>query len=132
MKKLFISIAMMLFASQIAIAENTDLVSKWYSALETSNREVFKELLADDAVLNLNPLEITQTKAEYIEALDNWDIVAKDLTLIIKDVNSNGETKVAANVCYRFSGNSFLNEERFVFLDGKITNFTQNRRQDEC
>lgn len=132
MKKLLISIAMMLMASQTAIAENTDLVSKWYSALKTSNQGIFEELLADDAVLNINPLEITQTKAEYIEALDNWEEVAKDLTLIMKGINSTGETTVTAMVCYRFSENSSLNEERFVFLDGKITNFSQNKRSDEC
>lgn len=132
MKKLLISIAMMLMASQTAIAENTDLVSKWYSALKTSNQAIFEELLADDAVLNINPLEITQTKAEYIEALDNWEEVAKDLTLIMKGINATGETTVVAMVCYKFTENTALNEERFVFLDGKITNFTQSKQNDEC
>lgn len=123
---------MMLMASQTAIAENADLVSKWYSALKTSNQAMFQELLADDAVLNINPLEITQTKAEYIEALDNWKEVAKDLTLIIKGITPTGETTVRAMVCYKFTENSALNEELFVFLDGKITSFTQNKQSDEC
>lgn len=132
MKKLLISIAMILFASQTAIAENADLVSKWYSALKTSNQTIFNELIAEDAVLEINPLEITQTKSEYIEALDNWEEVAKDLTLIIKGIRSTGETTVRAMVCYKFSENSFMNEELFVFLDGKITSFSQNKRSDEC
>lgn len=132
MKKLLISIAMMLFASQTAIAENTELVSKWYSALKTSNEAMFKELIADDATLELNPLEVTQTKAEYIAALNNWEATAKDLTLIMKGVKSTGETTVRAMVCYKFPESSSLNEERFVILDGKITNFSQNTRSDEC
>jgi len=132
MKKLLISIAMMLFASQTAIAENTELVSKWYSALKTSNEAMFKELIADDATLEINPLEVTQTKAEYIAALNNWEAKAKDLTLIMKGVKSTGETTVRAMVCYKFPETSSLNEERFVFLDGKITNFSQNTRSDEC
>ena len=132
MKKLLISITMMLMASQTAIAENADLVSKWYSALKTSNQAMFQELLADDAVLNINPLEITQTKAEYIEALENWKEVAKDLTLIIKGISPTGETTVRAMVCYKFTENSTLNEELFVFLDGKITNFSQKKRGDKC
>lgn len=132
MKKLLISITMMLMASQTAIAENADLVSKWYSALKTSNQAMFQELLADDAVLNINPLEITQTKAEYIEALENWKEVAKDLTLIIKGIKPTGETTVRAMVCYKFTENSTLNEELFVFLDGKITNFSQKKRGEEC
>lgn len=132
MKKLLISIAMMLFASQTAIAENTELVSKWYSALKTSNEAMFKELIADDATLELNPLEVTQTKAEYIAALNNWEATSKDLTLIMKGVKSTGETTVRAMVCYKFPETSSLNEERFVILDGKITNFSQNTRSDEC
>ena len=132
MKKLLISITMLLMASQTAVAENADLASKWYSALKTSNQVIFEELLADDAVLNINPLEITQTKAEYIEALDNWREVAKDLTLIIKRLKPTGETTVRALICYKFSQNSSLNEELFVFLNGKITSFTQNKQSDEC
>lgn len=119
-------------ASQTAIAENTDLVSKWYSALKTNNQTSFKELIANDAVLTLNPIEAIQTKAEYITALDTWADTAKDLTLIMKGVNDTGETTVTANVCYKFSESSYLNEELFVFLDGKITSFTQNRKNDAC
>lgn len=132
MKRLLTSAAVFLFTAQSALAANTDLVAQWYSALKTSNPEIFKELIADDATLDLRPLEITQTKAEYIEALDNWEDIAKDLTLIMKGVNSTGETTVTANVCYKFSENSFLNEEQFVFLDGKITSYTQLRQKDEC
>lgn len=132
MKKLLIAISVMLFASKTAFAENTDLATKWYSALKTSNQAIFKELIADDATLEINPLEITQTKAEYIATLDNWEETTKDLTLIMKGINASGETTVTAIVCYRFSENSYLNEERFVFLDDKITSFSQNRKTDEC
>lgn len=132
MKRLLLSATVLFFTAQSAIAADTELVAKWYSALKTSNRETFKELLADEATLDLKPLEITQTKAEYIEALDNWEDVAKDLTLIMKGVNSTGETTASANVCYKFSENSFLNEELFIFLDGKVTSYTQNRLKDEC
>ncbi len=132
MKRLLTTAAVFLFTAHSALAADTSLVSEWYGALKTSNRTVFEKLLATDATIDLKPLEITQSKAEYIEALDNWEDVAKDLTLIMKGVKSTGETTATANVCYRFSENSFLNEEQFVFLDGKITSFTQVRKKDEC
>lgn len=132
MKKLMLTTAIMMFASHVAQAADTELVNKWYGALKTSNRAVFQELIANDAVLEINPLEITQTKGEYIEALDNWEDVAEDLTLIMKGVNSRSETTAVAMVCYKFSQNSFLNEERFEFLDNKVIKYSQIRRQDEC
>ena len=132
MRRLLLSATLLLFTAHSAIAADIALVSKWYGALKTSNREVFKELLANDAILDLKPLEIEQTKAEYIESLDNWEEAAENLTLIMKGVNSTGETTAKATVCYRFSENSFLNEESFVFLGGKITKFTQARLKDEC
>ncbi len=132
MKRLLISTAILMFASQAAIAADRELVAKWYSALKTSNTGTFNELLADDATIDLKPLEITQTKVEYIAALDNWEDVAKDLTLIMKGVNSTDETTATAIVCYKFSENSFLNKEEFVIIDEKITSFSQTRQKDEC
>ena len=77
MRRLLLSAALLLFTAHSAIAADTELVSKWYSTLKT--------------------------KAEYIESLDNWKGVTENLTLIMKGVNSTGET----TVCYKFSENSF-------------------------
>jgi len=132
MKRLLLTTAITIFTTTSSFADTMALVNQWYGAIKTSNRAVFKEMIAEDASIEIRPLEITQTKSEFIEALDTWEEITDDLTLIIKGSGATGETTAQAMVCYRFSENSYLNEETFTFLDGKITAHTQTRREDEC
>jgi len=132
MKRLLLTTVITIFTTTNVFADNMALVNQWYGAMKTSNRAVFQEMLAADASIEIRPLEITQTKSEFIEALDNWEEITGDLTLIIRGSGATGETSAQARVCYRFSENSYLNEENFTFLDGKVTGYIQTRLEDEC
>jgi len=130
MKQLIIA-ALLTIIPAIANAEGASLIDQWYTALKTSDRASFAELLSEDAKIDLNDLGISQTKAEFIEALDNWEDVASDLTLTYtaQDINA---TRVTAEVCYKFSAGSFTNLETFTFAEGRIINQIQEKMKDGC
>ena len=63
-----------------ASAQNS-LLDRWYTALFDVNRVAIADLLADDAVITLEDLGVTQTRAEFIEALDEWEEAVENANL---------------------------------------------------
>jgi hypothetical protein len=70
----------LLLPVSLALAQNS-LLDRWYTALFDVNRLAIADLLADDAVITLEDLGVTQTKAEFIEALDEWEDAIKNANL---------------------------------------------------
>jgi hypothetical protein len=53
------------------------LLERWYAALFDADREAISELLSDDATIRLEDLGVTQTKTEFIAALDEWEEIVQ-------------------------------------------------------
>lgn len=116
-----------------ARAEN-DILERWYTALFDVDREALSELLAEEAVIQLEDLGVTQTKAEYIASLDEWEEIARNTNFAWQiDAEAPQEADQAtALVCYQFPDNDLMMREIFSFGDGKITGSVQSTVGDTC
>lgn len=50
----------------------TEPINHWYQALGTNDAEMLDSNLAGNAEIELRDLEITLTKEEFIDSLDQW------------------------------------------------------------
>lgn len=112
----------------------SSLLDRWYTALFDVNRVAITDLLADDAVIELEDLGVTQTKAEFIESLDEWEDVVKDANLAwqLEEGTEADVTKASVLVCYQFPDNEMMIREVFGFRDTKIISSVQTTVGDSC
>lgn len=117
----------------VATAQNT-LLDRWYTALFDVNRVAIADLLAEDVIINLEDLGVTQTKAEFIESLDEWEDVAKNANLAwqLEEDAEVGPNEASVLVCYQFPDNEMMIREVFGFSDSKITSSVQTTVGDSC
>ncbi|MEZ5873038.1 MAG: hypothetical protein R3D32_14595 [Nitratireductor sp.] len=124
-----------LFGSSTTISASQsplpDPVDTWYEALQSADRETFDQIIAEAAVIELKYLDISQTKDEFIESMDNWEEIADSVTIETKTVTS-GNGNITVDVCYRFPDNERLNSESFVFSDGLIRSSVQELKAETC
>ncbi len=123
--------------SAVSVAESkgqyslSPVVQRWFQALTTVDRREFNKLLAEDAKIELRDLGITQTKAEFIEALDNWEDATKGAILLTRPLTSIGGKDVI-ETCYRFEENEQLNRETYISSQEVITSVIQELIGDKC
>ncbi|TWG94954.1 uncharacterized protein DUF4440 [Mesorhizobium sp. J18] len=112
-------------------AGDADIISAWYEALTAVDRERLAELLADDARIQLDDLGVEQSKAEFIEALDEWEAAADgaDIRYRIEDERMG---QVTVNICYDFPNNDVLMRELFRIEADKIQENVQSNISDNC
>lgn len=129
--------SLLVFAAVLPVAaagaQNT-LLDRWYTALFDLNRVAIADLLADDVVISLEDLGVTQTKAEFIEGLDEWEEVVKDANLAwqLEDGTEADATEASVLVCYQFPDNELLIREVFGFRKSKIISSVQTTVGDSC
>ena len=116
-----------------ALAQNS-LLDRWYTALFDVNRVAIADLLADDAVIALEDLGVTQTRAEFIEALDEWEEAVENANLAwqLEAGTEADATKASVLVCYQFPDNETMIREVFGFRDSKIVSSVQTTVGDSC
>ncbi|MBV1761105.1 nuclear transport factor 2 family protein [Hoeflea sp.] len=116
-----------------AVAQ-TPLLERWYTAMFDVNRVAIADLLADDAVVTLEDLGISQTKAEYLEALDEWEDIVKTANFAwqVEEDATADDTRATVLVCYQFPDNELMIREAFTFRDGKIISSVQTTVSDSC
>ena len=117
----------------LASAQNT-LLDRWYTALFDVNRVAIADLLAEDVIINLEDLGVTQTKAEFIESLDEWEDVVKNANLAwqLEEVAEVGPNEASVLVCYQFPDNEMMIREVFGFRGSKIISSVQTTVGDSC
>lgn len=120
-----------LMISGPVLADDRSIIDVWYEALKESNRDVFNEILDDNAVIDLKQLGVTQTKSEFLTSLDAWDEVVSQLSLSYSWEGIDA-TSATATVCYKFDGNAYTNLEVFVVGNGRIIRQEQERLMEGC
>ncbi|MEO9458607.1 MAG: hypothetical protein ABJE63_07850 [Lentilitoribacter sp.] len=117
-----------------AFAQNNKTAIKpWFQALSPVDREVISELLADDAQIELKDYDITQSKEEFVEALDNWEEAIESGSIAFKiDEDASSEENITTKVCYKFSSNELMTVETFEFSEGMIVKSVQETIADDC
>ena len=129
----FVLLMGILLPASAAYAQSS-LLDRWYTALFDVNRVAIADLLAEDAVIKLEDLGVSQTKAEFIESLDEWEDIVKTANLAwqLEEDTVVDETQATVLVCYQFPDNELLIREVFAFGDGKIVSSTQTTADDSC
>lgn len=112
----------------------TSLLDRWYTAMFDVNRIAITDLLADDAVIKLEDQDITQTKDEFIEALDDWEDIVKTANFAwqLEEEATNDEISASVLVCYQFPDKELMVREVFSFRDGKIISSVHTTASDSC
>jgi len=115
------------------VAQNS-LLDRWYTAMFDVNRVAIDDLLAEDAVIQLEDLGLSQTKAEYMDALDEWEDIVKTANFAwqIEEGAPADETNATVLVCYQFPDNELMIREAFTFRDGKIISSVHKTVSDSC
>jgi hypothetical protein len=113
---------------------DSGLLERWYTALFNVDREALSELLADEALIQLEDLGITQTKAEYIASLDEWEEIAQNTNFAwqIDAEAPEDADQATALVCYQFPDNDLMMREVFSLGNGRITGSVQSAVGDTC
>lgn len=106
-------------------------VADWFAALEAGDAAAFETLLSDDAVIELEDLGISQTKAEFIDSLDQWVELNSGANILTRQTEAN-EAEVVVEVCYRFSSNEVYNRETYTLSGDQITGSVQEKVGDTC
>jgi hypothetical protein len=123
----------LIFLASLALAQdsNMKLIDRWYAALTAVDRAAFQSMIGDKAVIILEDVGIEQTKAEFIESLDEWEGAMKGAT-IRHQIAEEGAESVSVRVCYTFTGNESLNREDFKIEAGLIIESVQAKIADSC
>lgn len=106
-------------------------ISKWYEALRQSDEGAFDTLLADTATIELKDIGITQTKTEFIQALDEWSELNGNAIFLTR-LKAASENNIVVDVCYRFDFNEMQMQEVFLVDGNLITKSIQEKVSDSC
>ncbi len=111
--------------------ETPQEVERWFVALGGVDRREFKNLIADNALINLKDLGVTQTKNEFIASLDEWAAATKEASVVYR-YQAISDDNAVVQVCYRFKYNEMLSVEKFTFSNEKITSSVQEKMGNNC
>ena len=109
----------------------TDILERWYALLGTANASGLGSLLAPRARIKLDDLGVTQTKAEFLESMDEWREAISGGT-IRYHVQTTSAGAATAVVCYQFKENELLTREVFRIVNGLITASEQSKVAESC
>lgn len=124
-------LAVAVCAAPFHVLAQQSIIDRWYDALLKADRVALSELLADDATITLDDLDVVQTKAEFIASMDEWQTAAKGATIRHKIESEVGDTTMVL-ACYDFPGNDMTMREMFTMRDGRIVANTQSTVGDGC
>jgi hypothetical protein len=123
--------AALLVAIAVARADDSALISRWYSALLVADRTELADLLADDVRISLDDLGVMQSKQEFIASLDEWKGAVPGAEIRHRiEKSEGGVTTVIA--CYDFPSNDMLMQETFAVTDNRITASSQAAIAENC
>ena len=109
----------------------TLIFGRWYGALEAADREEIAALLAPDATITLTDLDITQSRDEFVDSMDEWADAIAGGSIRYRVVSAD-DAGAQVTVCYTFTGNAMMTDERFTVRDGLIETSVQTTLADHC
>jgi len=126
-----LAVVALLFALTSVRADDSDVISRWYSALLVADRTELSDLLDDNVRIKLDDLGVVQSKQEFIASMDDWQGAVAGAAIRHRIAKSEaGVTTVIA--CYDFPGNDMLMQETFAVADNRITANSQAAIAENC
>ncbi|MEQ1953745.1 nuclear transport factor 2 family protein [Mesorhizobium sp. CN2-181] len=123
--------ALLLYGGFTPVLAQRPVVEEWYAALAVADRSKLESLLAPNARIRLGDLGIEQTKAEFVDSLDEWEAAVKGATIRHRIESGDGAvTTVIA--CYDFPANDVLLRENFRIEAGLILENSQDAIAESC
>jgi hypothetical protein len=125
------AVAALLFSITSARADDSAIISRWYSALLVADRTELSDLLADDVRIKLDDLGVVQNKQEFIAAIDEWQgaVAGAEIRHRIEKTEGGVTTVIA---CYDFPNNDMLMQETFAVTDNRIVASSQAAIAENC
>jgi hypothetical protein len=121
---------LVLIGSPPAMADE-NVVNRWYAVLLAANIDSLSALLANSAKIKLDDLGVEQTKAEFLDSMEEWKVAAASAAIRHRVESTEGAvTTVLA--CYDFAENDMLIRETFTIRNGLIFENTQTQVDDDC
>lgn len=114
-----------------AFADDVATIEKWYAALGKADGPALEKLLTPDAVIDLQDIGTSQTRAEFIDSMGEWETAMEEGNIRYKADGMVGAA-YAYKVCYDFADNDVMTRELFVFADGLISKNEQTSIADNC
>jgi hypothetical protein len=139
MKRSVIAFTVSLFVAWVAAVQPAaaqqdagGFANRWYGALEVADGEALGAFLDDAATVVLNDLGVTQTKAEFLDSMDDWRDAIVGGAISHRIESGDLTSGVTMLVCYRFAAGEQLNRERFTFNDGRVIGSEQDKAAADC
>lgn len=111
-------------------ADEAATINQWYQALGKADGEALAKLLAVNAVVKLDDIGVSQTKAEFAASMNEWKQAIVGGTIRHKPDGTAGTS--AYKVCYHFAKNDLLTREVFKTENGLIVESQQQKIAENC
>ncbi|MER9615103.1 nuclear transport factor 2 family protein [Mesorhizobium sp. M0207] len=123
--------AALLCSANVARADDSAIIDRWYSALLVADRTELSDLLADNVRIKLDDLGVVQSRQEFIASIAEWQgaVAGAEIRHRIKK-SEGGVTTVIA--CYDFPSNDMLMQETFAVANDQITASSQAAIAENC
>jgi hypothetical protein len=107
------------------------VIDRWYAALVDADPARLGALLADDATIELDDIGVTQTKAEFLDSMDEWKEAVSGAETRYNIVGAEGATTTVL-ACYDFPDNDLTMRETFRIENDLIVASTQTTANPDC
>ncbi|MBB6465563.1 DUF4440 domain-containing protein [Aminobacter carboxidus] len=124
------AVVLALLVTVSAVAQE-NIVDRWYAALLKADGAALSQLLSNDATIRLDDIGVTQSKAEFIASMDEWQAAVKGAKIRHKIETEMGET-IVVRTCYDFPNNDMTTRETFTTKGGVIVANTQMTIGENC
>ena len=120
--------------AQDAARASVAAVDTFYEAIRTADADMLSGVLAEDAVIRLADLGFDMTAEEFVASMDEWEAVAKDMTMRVRPDPATPDTDetIVRLVCYEFPSNASMTRETSTVVDGAITANMQEEVAENC
>ncbi|MEO5323779.1 nuclear transport factor 2 family protein [Mesorhizobium sp. CC13] len=120
-----------LLVAALASAQGSDVVDRWYEALLEVDRAALAGLLADNAEIRLDDVGVTQTKAEFIASMDEWEAAVAGAAIRHRVESRDGDVTTGL-ACYDFPSNDTLMREIFTIRGERVVAISQVSLGENC
>lgn len=123
--------ACLILSASPLLADPAAVLDRWYAELQTGDDAAISAMLSDDAVIVLEDIGVEQTKAEFLDSLEEWRDAINGGSIAWKLESAEGNSATAL-ACYRFPDSEMEVRETFTFSGDQIARSVQTEAGQAC